>query len=81
MLHFFSIQFNFSAVFYNYAFAHTFAAVEKSEACRQPINERDAIRLPRGQVIQMGYFQNIDNSSQFNEVNLYAITNRNPPYN
>lgn len=70
-----------STVFYNHAFSHIFAAVEKGDTCRQPINKRDAINLPRDEVIQMGYFQNIDNSSQFNDVNLYAVTSRNPPYN
>lgn len=73
---------NFIAVFYNYAFSHTFAAVEKTNACRQPINERDAIQLPHDQIIRMGYFQNISsNLSDLNEVNLYAMTSRNPPFN
>lgn len=81
MLRFNSIFFFSPAVFYNYAFSHTFAAVEKTNACRQPINERDAIPLPRDHVIRMGYFQTTANSSQLNEVNLYAITSRNPPFN
>lgn len=65
-------------VFYNYAFENVFAAVEKSKTCRQAINERDAIDLPSDQVIRMGFYQNV---SDMSEVNLYAMTSRDPPFN
>lgn len=55
--------------------------MDKVSTCRQPINERDAIHLPRDQIIRMGYFQNIANVSQLNQVNLYAVTSRDPPFN
>lgn len=67
-------------VFYNYAFSHVFAAVEKSETCRQTLNDRDAINLPRNHSIRMGYFQNLTNS-KLNEVNFYSFTSRDPPFN
>lgn len=65
-------------VFYLSAFDNVFAAVNKTETCRQPINERDAINLPTNQTIRMGYFQN---TTDLNQVNLYAITSRDPPFN
>lgn len=68
-------------VFYNYAFANVFAAVEKSETCRQPITERDATELPHKRTVRMGYYQNMRNMSKLNEVNLYAVTSRDPPFN
>lgn len=65
-------------VFYLSAFDNVFAAVNKTETCRQPINERDAINITPNQIIRMGYFHNATN---LNEVNLYAITSRDPPFN
>lgn len=65
-------------VFYLSSFDNVFAAVDKNEACRQPINERDAINLPRNQIIRMGYFEN---KTDLNQVNLYAVTSRDPPFN
>lgn len=64
-----------------HSFDHTFAAVDKPSACRQPTNERDAINLPSDQIIRMGYFQNVSNMNNLSEVNLYAITSRDPPFN
>lgn len=68
-------------VFYNYAFSNIFAAVDKGDTCRQSKNDRDAINLPRNQTIRMGYFQNQLKSTKLNEVNLYAVTSRDPPFN
>ncbi|XP_031640237.1 uncharacterized protein LOC116352087 isoform X2 [Contarinia nasturtii] len=68
-------------VFYISAFDNVFAAVKKTEACQQPINERDAINLPHNQTIRMGYYQNVSSMIDLNETNLYAITSRDPPFN
>lgn len=68
-------------VFYNSAFSNIFAAVEKSDTCRQAINDRDAIKLPRNRTIRMGYFQNVTQLAKLNGVNLYAATSRDPPFN
>lgn len=68
-------------IFYLSAFDNVFAAVKKDATCRQPINERDAIDIPHKRIIRMGYFQRVSNRSRLNEVNLYAITSRDPPFN
>lgn len=63
--------------FYNFAFNHTFLAVDKDKTCRQPVNERDALQFGNKTVIRMGYYQKTD----LNGVNFYAITSRDPPFN
>lgn len=67
--------------FYNSAFNNVFAAVEKGKTCHQPINERDATDLPSDKVIRMGFYQNVYNIPELNEVNLYAMTSRDSPFN
>lgn len=66
-------------IFYNLAFKHKFMAVEKSRACNKALTTRDLTMLP-SDGIRMGYFQPLYNSTEFNGINLYAITKKSPPY-
>lgn len=68
-------------VFYNYAFDNVFPAVEKSQTCKELADSRDLKQLPTDHTIRMGYFESAQDAKNYNGVNLYAVTTRDPPYN